>query len=243
MICSDGICRFNGLVNNENLLHGVTTKKLGPVKMIFQQFNEEKLSSIVGKLNIPLSDCIFMDQIHGNNITVVERQHKRIIPKTDSLITDKKRIYMAAATADCLPIIIYEKEKNILAVIHAGYKGLLLNIIGATIEKIIKMGGCKDNIFVGLGPCIDSCCYNISEDRAKIFIKHFPEAKRIIEYKNSKIYLSLKSIAIQQVKRYLISEKNIEVSEYCTYHDSDLFFSFRKDGVKSGLFLTIAGMI
>src|SRR5476651_805038 len=74
-------------------------------------------------LNIPLETGVFTRQVHGKDCIVVNDSKKQIVGRADGLLTQKKGIVVGMATGDCLPIVFFEKNKNIVGVVHAGFKG------------------------------------------------------------------------------------------------------------------------
>src|SRR3989344_6942325 len=75
--------------------------------------------------------------IQGDNIASISKKDiGKIIPNTDSLLTSDKDIFLAITTADCLPIFLYDPNRQTIALIHAGWKGLAVGIIDKTIKHL-----------------------------------------------------------------------------------------------------------
>ena len=102
----------------------------------------------------------------------------------DALVTDKRNIPIAVLTADCAPILIYDDSKQMIAAIHAGWKGSYKNIIKKVVKFMIKKGCSPKNITAAIGPCISSNNYEVREDFVKKFIKK--DKKNIIFFKKTK---------------------------------------------------------
>ena len=94
---------------------------------------------------------------------------KRI--KADAIITDQVKLPIAVLTADCVPILIYDNKKNMIAAIHAGWKGAFKGIIEKVISFMIKKGCKKNHITAAIGPCINQNSYNVGLDFKTKFIK------------------------------------------------------------------------
>ena len=92
-------------------------------------------------------------------------------PKVDAIITDQKKLPIAVLTADCVPILIYDKNKNMIAAIHAGWKGAYKGIIKKVIKFMIKKGCHSENMIAAIGPCIAVKNYEIKKDFIKKFLK------------------------------------------------------------------------
>lgn len=172
-------------------------------------------------------------QVHGNKALMVEEKNigagsvnlKNSIPRTDSLITMLKNVPLMLFYADCLPVVLVSLEPSKIAVIHAGYKGLLGNIIKETFNKFSDKYG-NDSIYAFLGPSIGSCCYEVDSQRFKLFTDLFPQ---LIGDKSN--FLDLKKIATLQLNKLGINDSHIISSKHCTYCNEDLFYSFRRNHV------------
>ena len=164
----------------------------------------------------------------------------KYILKADGLITNKKNVFLGIVTADCLPVIFYDKKMGIVGIAHAGYKGLLRGIIQEMIKGMKKIGSDLKNMKIAIGPAIGLCCYDVPIERAEVFENAFKGIKTY-EKRNGKYFLDLKSITRQILISEGIRKKNIEVSQMCTKDNLNDFFSFRGEGQKFGEFVTVIG--
>ena len=171
------------------------------------------------------------EQVHGNNVRFVETdekgagslEHETAIKGVDALATDKDNLPIAMFFADCLPVVLVSLKPKTIAIAHAGYKGLLGNIV----ERLAKQLGSKTangELFAFLGPAIGPCCYHADDERIAKFHAVFPEAVDI----NDKT-LDLKRIATWQLEKNGVEPKNIFNADYCTSCRTDLFYSYRKE--------------
>jgi YfiH family protein len=185
---------------------------------------------------------ITMKQIHSGKVSLIENVKTTQIQDTDGMITDKAYIPLAVLTADCLPLLFYDPKKNVIAVAHAGYKGLLNHIIEQTIDRFISdfKSNPKD-IIVGIGPSIERDCYEVGEERIEEFKTAFPQFKNVYSVRNGRYYLDLPSVAQQCLVKEGILEKNIEVMDICTKCDSN-FYSYR-GGDQDNRFASIISLI
>lgn len=148
----------------------------------------------------------------------------------DALITKVKNIPLLITTADCTPIIVYDKEKNIVSNIHSGWKGTVKKIYLKTIEHMIQKYECKSSdLIVAIGPCIRDCCWT-TKDR-----KFIEENLKGIWQENyiSKIDDVYHVDFIKCIKSDLINlgilVENILDMNICTCCNTEDFFSFRKN--------------
>ena len=192
------------------------------------------------------------DQIGLNTIQTVNQVHSDIMLKVsnedfdkreaDSLYTDIKGMGIGIYTADCLPIIYYAEEINVVGAIHAGWRGTLKEVVAKTFKYLIEELDCsRSKIYVAVGPCIERNCYEVGDDVAGEFISKFENHEMFITRKSgSKSYLDLKEANICQIKDSGIT--NIEFLMNCTFCDLNLP-SYRRDGKNAGRIFSFIGLV
>lgn len=175
-----------------------------------------------------MDPVVIMKQIHGGNVALVENLKTNRIPDTDGMVTDKRYIPLAVLTADCLPILLYNPQKQAIGVAHAGYKGLLNHIIENTVDVFVTaFQSDPQDIIVGIGPCIETMCYEVGSEVIEKFEKTFSEFTNMYTEKDKKTYLDLENIALQCLQKSGILKKHIEVMDICTKCDEH-FYSYRE---------------
>lgn len=222
-----------------NVVQGISTKKFGSIRN--QNIETENLKKFLKVLDVNNGQTVFMNQIHGNKVVIINGTDKQIIDRTDGLVTNKKNIFLCVTTADCLPIVFYDPFLKIVGAVHAGYKGILNGILDSLIYKIRELNGNIDKVLVGIGPGIEIDCYDVDFKRFNLFKNKFDKFKNIYKLKKGKYFIDLKKIAYKILIQNNIKKENIEMSTICTKCDSR-FFSNR-NGDKNSRFITIIGMI
>ena len=165
-----------------------------------------------------------LKQIHSTkiiNITdKIENSNSTHFDKTgDGLLTNLEDITLSIKTADCCPIFLYEKEKEVIGILHSGRKGTLGRILSKCCEIISsKYGGNTRNILLKLGPHICNKCYEISKEIADEF-----DYNGVVE-KANKYFLNLQEILTKEANQLGI--KSIEYDNRCSF-ESDSLFSYR----------------
>ncbi len=220
----------------KNLIHGFTTKKEGNFRKL-----KTAQRQTIARLCVNDADLVIAEQIHKDKIVVVgEKDKRKTIKKTDGLVSKEKGIVLGIRTADCLPILFYESEQEIIGAVHAGWKGSFKKISKEVIEKIKSLGGKSAKIIVAIGPHIKSCCYDVTRKRADIFQEQI--GNKIIIKRNNKLFLDLTKVNFIQLLENGYKEENIEILPFCTHCNHDLFFSFRKDKNNYGEMLSFIGV-
>ena len=178
--------------------------------------------NLAKKYNYDNTNLCYMEQIHSNIVQVV--QENKTLYKCDGLVTNQKNRPLMVMVADCIPILFYDKIKDVIAVAHAGRVGTFENISKNTIECMCKTFDCDvKDIAVTLGPSIQKCCYEVSQKMAKYTENTF--GKEFVKNRN----IDLQGINKKQLEKMGISETNITISSICTQCSNKPYFSYRKD--------------
>ena len=190
-------------------------------------------------LHYPLNKLVHMNQVHKDDIIIVNKSYNyKETPTCDALITNDKNVPLMVMVADCIPVLIYDPVREIVAAVHAGRAGIFQEIIPKTINKMKEIYGSESkDIIVSLGPSIHQCCYEVGKDIKK-------ETEQLgygyaIKTENGKYYLDLTAIGYEQLIKSGIEKKNIEKSSYCTACHTDTFYSYRAENKSCGRFVGI----
>ena len=131
----------------------------------------ENLNIVSKKIGIKTDNLFTMNQTHSNKVVVINDANKHIQKiNSDALITNKKNIAISVLTADCVPILIYDETNEIIASVHAGWRGAVSGIIENTIKEIVKISK-NSKINVAIGPCINISNYEVGQEFYDKFIQ------------------------------------------------------------------------
>lgn len=162
---------------------------------------------------------------HGTKIAVV-RQPVEIIDGCDGLITDQRRLILSITVADCLPLYFYDPVKKIVAIVHAGWRGVLANIAAEAVRVFrnnFQSAPADINVFVG--PHLRPCHFCVQEDVWKMFTGY----RDFIRSSGEQYFIDLAAIVKNQLETVGLKEENINISLDCTYCSADRYFSYRRD--------------
>lgn len=237
----------------KNLIHGFSTRDFGSMK----PNDPEAIHSLEQfslTLQIESRNIVKMKQTHSDNIAWVSDDHVRArsiallqFENVDGILTKEKNRFLSVLSADCMPVLFFDKKNKIAGAVHAGWRGIFNEILIEAVNNLIKRGSSPENILAGIGPCIRSCCYNIAKERAELFKNKYKGAKHhaptnFLEKRNGQLFLDLPAIATKQLMTTGIPEKNIEDCNICTYDNKDLLYSYRREGKNFGEFIGIIGI-
>jgi YfiH family protein len=199
----------------------------GPGSSDTQKNIKKNLKVVGNKINAKSKKIILLNQVHSNNFHYISK-HADLSNKFvgDALVTDKRNVPIAVLTADCAPILIYDKNRGMIAAIHAGWKGAYKNIIKKVVKFMIKKGCSSKDIIAAIGPCISSSNYEIKEDFKKKFIDK--DKNNIIFFKKTKNknYFNLNKYIYFQLESLNI--KKIDIINKDTFNAKNNFFSARR---------------
>ncbi|WP_101843809.1 peptidoglycan editing factor PgeF [Halobacillus sp. Marseille-P3879] len=241
---------------------GITTRKDGYSEVPFKSLNMglhvsdesdvviTNRKSLAEELNVPLENWVMGEQVHGTNIRTVTKAeagrgayvHGEAINGVDGLITNEKGILLTAFYADCVPLLFIEPESGWIGIAHAGWKGTVNEIARCMAERLAQQGASLSRINLAIGPCISKMNYEVDDHVIKQISTEFQD--QVIEkVSENKFKLDLKELNRQIAVKAGISQENIQLSEYCTFNNSDLFFSHRRDQGQTGRMLAYIGLI
>ena len=223
----------------KNIEHAFFNRLGGKSSGIFKSLNcgpgsSDKKKSILKNLKIVANKIktkpkkiVLLNQVHSNKFHYIGK-NSNINNKFegDALITNRKNTPIAVLTADCVPILIYDKNKEMIAAIHAGWKGAYKGIVKKVIKFMIKKGCYPKNITAVIGPSISANSYEVREDFIKRFIKK--DKKNIIFFKkiSNKNYFNLNKYVHFQLKS--LDVKKIDIIDKDTFNTKNNFFSARR---------------
>lgn len=205
------------------------------------------------QLGIALDDMVKSKQTHTDIVKVVSRQNGgdgilRPIDESqpyDGLITNEKNLLLCTVEADCVPVYFYDPVKEVIAMVHSGWKGTVKKISEITIKKMQKEFGCvSENMRVAIGPHICKDCYEVGEDVFEEFRQSFNSQKlqKIFIPKNSgKYLLNLEEAVRMTLEENGVPATNIFSAGVCTLHsqlDGFNFCSYRRTKSKIERMLT-----
>lgn len=179
------------------------------------------------QLKLP-SDPLWLKQTHSTRVVDASTYQGQ----TDSLEADASYstspgLVCAVMTADCLPVLICNRQGTQVAAVHAGWRGLAAGIIEAAIKQF---PGNHADLLIWLGPAIGPAAYEVGNDVRVAFLQQSPEAEQAFKPSNeNKWYMDIYSLARQRLAG--MGVRHIYGGEYCTYTDQDRFYSYRRDGI------------
>lgn len=195
------------------------------------------------------------NQVHDDRIAIVARRDdlqaakeagkgvggfERVyeFPSTDALVTPLTGLLFLIQTADCLPILFWDRERRIIGACHCGWRGLMARLAQKTAKAMIGLGARAESLEAWMAPGVRVQNYEVSGELVEQFANEFTGT----EVSPDGRHLDLARIAISQMIEAGMPASNIADSGLCTFADAETFHSYRRDGARSGRLLTVIGM-
>lgn len=227
--------------------------------------NRRTFLAALGAERMPFT---LLRQFHSDVICVLNDppQEPR---RGDASITSVPGIILGVQTADCVPILLADTKRRIVAAVHAGWRGTLQRIVMKTVGRMQMVFGTQPkDIAAALGPAIAGCCYEVGPEVAQAFAAQFPAALEWFEGPFDKlitddspnplqwlnmmppghqpppprVHLDLRAANRWQLLEAGVAARNISSSDLCTACRTDLLFSFRREGKSSGRLMAVIGI-
>ncbi|HEY3251796.1 MAG TPA: peptidoglycan editing factor PgeF [Ignavibacteria bacterium] len=228
-----------------NLVHGISTRQGGEAPF-FNNLSryvgddearvKQNRDRFFGKLGIDQARLVHANQVHSNNVQIITEPG--LYKQTDGLITNKKNLFLVVSVADCLPVMLYDTRNDVIANIHAGWRGTQKKIIKRGLETLkIEFNTKSENLIAYLGPCISRQNFEVGQEVAGMFNPEF------VEERNGKFFVDILQDNVSQLKAFGVKDGQIEISGFCTFDEKEVLHSYRRDKDKSGRMFAVIGMV
>ena len=191
----------------------------------------ENRSRVAHAAGVELDDLVFMDQVHGTRVAVVDERHRGrgarlttdALIATDALVTTTPHLPLVVLVADCTPVLLVDPVTRVLGVAHAGWKGTVAGITQATLETMVTLGAVPARVSAVIGPCISSDAYEVGDEVASEFLRR--DLGNALEEGAEKPHVNLATANATLLARAGLPRENISIA---THHSNDpKFFSDR----------------
>ncbi|UWX57661.1 peptidoglycan editing factor PgeF [Chlorobaculum sp. MV4-Y] len=203
--------------------------------LAFVRENYRRLGAFLG---IDAESIVTTGQVHGTEIAVVTEPGK--LNGYDALITNVRGLFVGILTADCYPVLIYDRRTGASGAAHAGWQGTAGRIAEKTINAMRdEFGSRPEDCLAWVGTGISGECYEIGGEVAARFSSRYLKPSPSGEGRQR---LDLSAANRDQLVEAGISPPQVQCSEFCSFRDADRFYSYRRDNGKTGRMLTLIGL-
>lgn len=255
------VLQFDNLGSQSNITHFITTRHGGDGRDNYATFNlgeycgddnetvTRNREILCQAFRISPEKLFVPNQVHESESLYIDNDFLSL-PKEDkiaalhgldALITNIPDVCIAVSTADCVPILIYAPDKQVIAAIHAGWRGSVLQIAWKTVSRLSEHYGCDPAaMIVGLGPSIGMDRFEVGEEVLNSFRMIGSDLEKIAirNPETQKPHINLNEANRLQLINAGVKPENIETAGICTYSQEEDFFSARRLGIRCGRILS-----
>lgn len=237
------LVRFRLLVAFPEVVHGISDRTFGSVHPP-EDGGRRRLAEALG---IPPEAMVSTRQVHRDEVVVVPGPAYgcwRGGYGADGLVTNTPGLYLLGYFADCIPILAYDPVRQVVGLAHAGWRGTILGIARRLVEVMQRtFGTMPGDLYIGLGPSIGPCCYEVGEEVIAGVRAHLPEPETLLRPgRPGHAYFDLWEANRRTLRQAGVPGAQIELSGICTSCRVDRFFSYRREGGLRGLFGAVIGL-
>ena len=186
------------------------------------------LKKVAKKMGVKNNHLILMYQTHSNQVIEIKKNNYKKKICADAMVTKMRGIALGVVTADCVPILIYDRKNKIIGCIHAGWRGAISGVIKNTILKIRKLNS-DNKIYATIGPCIGKERYEVDLKFFKNIVKKSKKNRKFFTIKNR----NKKLFNLREYVAKKLTEQNVVIDHvnHDTFKERDNFFSYRRSTI------------
>ncbi len=182
---------------------------------------------------------VAVKQVHGTDVLIVDQFlpiGKSLSEECDAIVTNQPEVLVTVRTADCVPVLLYDHTHQVVAAVHAGWRGAVKGIVPKVLGVLKDQFRCSPHtIQVAIGPSAGVCCYEVDQPVLLALQNIGMVRESIVEQKTSdRGLLNLKHLNRVQAIEAGVPASNIFILDVCTICRPDLFFSYRREGDQRG---------
>lgn len=197
-------------------------------------------STFARAFDLPLNRLLTVSQVHGNDLLLIDEPnpdlHHFLKVEVDAIVTNQPGIMLGILTADCFPLLLWDRDKTVVAAAHIGWKGAANGLVGKLIRTLGSSFGCAAaDLCAAIGPGISAARYEVDRPVRDAFRRGTGFWNEIAaETRLGHWALDIPMSCQLQLEQAGLPAAQIETSGHCTYAQPELFFSYRRDQGKTG---------
>ena len=240
-----------------NLTHAIFTRRGGYSQAPFDTLNlgssvgddpqaiKKNYEQVYQVTHITPEQTVSCHLIHSADVlTINQANQQRLMGKADGLITGTPNIYLSMRFGDCTPLIFFDPVRGAVGLTHAGWRGTMQDMAGATVRMMVKQFDCRPGDMIAvIGPAIGPCCYEVGSEVIAAAAESFEDSASLFTRRNGKANHA--HFNLWEANRRQLAAAGVQQiiqSELCTACRTDQFFSHRAEHGRTGRFGVIIGL-
>ncbi len=216
------VLKFSRLEELGIVSHGFTLKPWDFSRRSPDRWSHRR--EVTGILGMQPDRLVTLNQVHSAKVVKVDDVLPALV-EGDALLTDKRGLVLAMRFADCVPIFIVDPVRRCIGIVHSGWRGTFKEVVKEAVRGMKEhFGSDAGEIVAVIGPSIGPCCYEVKMEG------EFRLHTDYIVRRDERFYFDLWSMIEDQLLGSGLKPKNIESLHLCTACNTEMFFSYRKEG-------------
>jgi YfiH family protein len=239
-------------LHRAGFLHGFSTRLGGTSAPPFDSMNlgrsvgdepervQENHARLAKSVGYDAARLFERSQVHGADVYVVREGDEPALVRageSDAIVTRLAGTAVGVRVADCVPVLLADPESGAVAAAHAGWRGVVAGVVTATVEALSSLGAEPARLLAAIGPSIGPCCFEVGDEVASAVAESAGDGLVLRGGGPRKPHVDLWRAVEHQL--YRAGVRTIDTLGQCTMCDPDRFFSFRRDGERSGRMLGV----
>lgn len=180
------------------------------------------------------AQAYYAKQVHGDRLVEIADFSSESLPEADGIFSYYPQTSVWTCSADCVPILMGDRRLGNIAAVHSGWRGTAQNIVTQAVQRFIRHGSHLEDLVVALGPAISAEFYQVQTDVAEQVTQTISNVVgRYADPTPGHCQLDLRLIQQQQFLDQGLTSAQIAIAPYCTFAQTDLFFSYRRSSQAS----------
>lgn len=230
---------FEALAEIPGFIHAVTTRATdGRREARPPAAPPEPGAEFLKAIGVPAGNLVLLQQEHADQVLAVGPARPPAAaknPRADAVILSSPGWYSAIRTADCLSVLAVEPRRRVVGLVHAGWRGTCRRVTAQALARLLRLSGAAPkDLWVGFGPCIRSCCYEVGEEVRTAYREGRHETGEIFRGR------CLDLIRANRLQLEQLGVRRIADSGLCTACCTDRFYSYRREKTERRMW-TLAG--
>lgn len=172
----------------------------------------------------PAGSAVFMTQVHGSHVAVVDGPRPEQVPDTDALVTGAADVALAVLVADCVPVLLADGRAGVVGAVHSGRRGVHAGVVPRTLEAMVGLGARLGDIAARLGPAVCGACYEVPADMQAEVLAVAPQARATTPSGTPGLDLREGLVGVLRAQ----GVRDVALVGGCTREDPSLY-SYRRD--------------
>jgi YfiH family protein len=197
----------------------------------------ENVARAAAALGVSVERVYYLSQVHGRGAVSLRGDESRaevVTREGDAISSLNEHCAVGVRIADCVPILLADTETGAVAAVHAGWRGIVAGVVEAGVEAVRRAAGSAAGLVVAIGPHISVAAFEVSDDVAETLKACSPDPGVVDRSYGPKPHVDLARIATAKLEALGVPRASIDRVGGCTFLEPERYFSFRRDGPRSG---------